>query len=157
MAVVPDHFPEPESEAPMEQSDVGNLVGSTTILVVDDNEDYREVTSAFLAKAGYNVLEAENGSDAVEILERQAGTIDLLITDSQMPGMTGPQLIARTALQYPLTRLLCMSGEPRDTDLMASVPFLQKPFDRRTLLSMVREILAAGGRGGAENAAAGKS
>jgi two-component system, cell cycle sensor histidine kinase and response regulator CckA len=143
-----------ESEAPMPPSPIGDATGAATILLVDDSEDFREVTSAVLEKAGYTVLEAQSGSDATEILEQHAGAIQLLITDSQMPGMTGPQLIERTALKYPLIRLLCMSGQPRDAELMASVPFLQKPFDRMTLLAIVQEILAAGGKRGGENASA---
>jgi two-component system, cell cycle sensor histidine kinase and response regulator CckA len=114
---------------------------ASTILLVDDSEGSREVIAAILARAGYTVLEAPNGSDAAQILDRDPGTIDLLITDTQMPGMTGPQLIRHTRHLHPLTRVLCISGQPLDVSLPVSTPFLQKPLDLKLLLSKVREIL----------------
>jgi two-component system cell cycle sensor histidine kinase/response regulator CckA len=71
----------------------GKATGATTILVVDDDEDFREVIAAILEKAGYDVLEAPNGAEAAAILDRRPGAVDLLITDIQMPKMTGAQLI----------------------------------------------------------------
>lgn len=120
----------------------GKAVGTTTILVVDDDEDFREVIAAILDKAGYDVLEAPNGADAAAILDCRPGAVDLLITDHQMPKMTGTQLIEYVLRRHPLTRVLCVSGEPRDAALPASTPFLRKPFDRQSLLSKVKEILA---------------
>jgi two-component system cell cycle sensor histidine kinase/response regulator CckA len=121
---------------------VCNISRAGTILVVDDSEDLREVIIATLSRAGYNALEAPTGPDAARTLDRAPGTVDLLITDSHMPGMTGPELIEYTTRLHPLTRVLCISGEPRDAALAASVPFLHKPFDGKSLLSKVQEILA---------------
>jgi len=125
----------------MESFHGGRATRVTTVLVVDDSEDSREVIAAVLGRAGYNVLEAPNGLDAAEILARQSGAVDLLITDSQMPGMTGPQLIKHAARMHPLMRVLCISGEPSDATLPESTPFLQKPLDLKILLSKVQEIL----------------
>ncbi|HEX4067436.1 MAG TPA: response regulator [Acidobacteriaceae bacterium] len=119
----------------------GKATGATTILVVDDDEDFREVIAAILEKAGYDVLEAPNGAEAAAILDRRPGAVDLLITDIQMPKMTGAQLIECVLRLHPLTRVLCVSGEPPDAALPASTPFLRKPFDRKSLLSKVKEIL----------------
>lgn len=125
----------------MMPSPLGHDSGAVTILLVEDTHEFRQVIQTFLAGGGYKILEAQNGSDAIEILERHSGPIHLLITDTQMPRMTGPQLIEYVTRRHPRTRVLCMSGEPRDTALMATIPFLRKPFDRKTLLRAVQRIL----------------
>lgn len=125
----------------MNASPVGHKSGAVTILLVDDTDEFRQLIRTFLAEGGYKVLEAQNSSDAIEIFERHSGPIHLLITDTEMPGMTGPQLVEYVTSRHPRTRVLCMSGEPRDTALMTTVPFLQKPFDRKALLREVQRIL----------------
>jgi DNA-binding NtrC family response regulator len=121
---------------------VGHESGAVTILLVDDTDEFRRVIQTFLAGGGYKVLESQNSSGAIEILEHHSGPIHLLITDTQMPGMTGPQLAEYVTRRHPRTRVLCMSAEPRDPALMTTIPFLQKPFDRRTLLQLVQRILS---------------
>jgi two-component system, cell cycle sensor histidine kinase and response regulator CckA len=115
-----------------------------TVLVVDDTGGYRHIIEAYLLAEGYKVLAAQNGAEAIQILERHSGPIHLPITDSQMPGMTGPQLAQHVSRRHPQTRILCISGEPRDVTLETTIPFLQKPVDRQTLLKAVQEMLSDG-------------
>lgn len=126
----------------MNASPVGHESGAATILLVDDTDEFRQVIRTFLAEGGYKVLEAQNSSDAVEIFERHSGPIHLLITDTEMPGMMGPQLVEYITRRHPRTRVLCMSGGLGDTALMTTIPFLQKPFDGKTLLRAVQSILS---------------
>jgi len=122
-----------------------------TILVVDDDEHVRAVARDVLRENGYRVLEARTGEEAEEIAARHAGSIDLLVTDVIMPGMTGADLMERLRRTRPALRALFISGYAQRaiTDhgvLDASATLLEKPFTSDQLLTLVRSTLEAAGQ-----------
>jgi two-component system, cell cycle sensor histidine kinase and response regulator CckA len=122
--------------------------GSETVLLVEDNEQVRRMTHSILQRAGYIVLEARNGFEALAISEHHTGKIHLLLTDVMMPQMSGPELVRRLAPLRPDMRALCVSGYTDDIPLEredgeASIAFLQKPISPEGLKLKVREVLDA--------------
>ncbi len=120
--------------------------GSETILVVEDESSVRMVAVAGLRKAGYRVLEATDGEEALRIAERHDGPIDLVLTDVLMPGIHGPALVKRLNERRRGLRALFMSGHADDALLHHGVlegglAFLEKPFTREELAKKVREVL----------------
>jgi CheY-like chemotaxis protein len=120
--------------------------GSATILVVEDADDLREITTLILTKHGYHVITAGNGLEALEAVKNQPGTIDLLLTDVVMPHMQGPELSKRIAASQPEIRVLYMSGyaQPMVEDggtLEDGVLLLEKPFTEHVLLDGVEHAL----------------
>ena len=123
-----------------------------TILLVEDEPALRVVLRRALVGAGYAVLEAANGADALVVSGAHPGTIELLLTDVLMPRMSGPALAAQLTGSRPETAVLFMSGYPDDAImrhgvLEAGTEFLGKPFSTATLLLRVEALLA--GRAGA--------
>jgi CheY-like chemotaxis protein len=121
---------------------------SATILVVEDADDLREITSLILTKNGYQVITAANGPAALEVVKNQAGKIDLLLTDVVMPFMQGPELVDRIAASHPEMRVLYMSGyaQPMLGDsgtLEEGVLLIEKPFTEPVLLDRVEQALNA--------------
>jgi PAS domain S-box-containing protein len=122
--------------------------GSETILLVEDENDVRRLASSMLRRQGYTVLEAASGGEALQLCERHAGPIDLVVTDVVMPQMNGRQMIDRLRIVRPLVKVLFMSGYTDDAIIRHGAvdqgqPFLQKPFTTKALASMVRQILDA--------------
>jgi len=120
--------------------------GTETILLAEDEQDVREVAREFLESAGYTVLLAANGAEALERVAEWTGAIELLVTDMVMPGMTGHELVRRLRQQRADFGVIYMSGyseqaaaEATKSDPTATV--LTKPFSRTAILRMVREIL----------------
>jgi PAS domain S-box-containing protein len=122
--------------------------GNETILVAEDEPAVRTLACAILSRAGYRVLEAERGAQALELARRDIHGIDLLVSDVVMPGMTGPALADRVTALAP-TPVLFMSGYPDDElEPSARHPrLLQKPFRAEDLLRAVREALDAAAPG----------
>lgn len=122
----------------------GKPATKETILLVDDEQSVRAIVLKILRRAGYNVLEAENGDAALEVAEAHPDGIDLLITDMFMPGLRGPEVADRLARTRPGLRVLFMSGYA-DQDARTGVPaganFLNKPFSGADLAKTVEEVL----------------
>jgi len=121
--------------------------GTETVLLVEDEEQVRNVARGILERHGYHVLEALNGADALRVAASYSGSIDLLLSDVVMPVMSGPELAKRLAAQRPTTRILCMSGYTDDAVIRhgaveAGIAFIQKPFTPQTLTRKIREVLA---------------
>ena len=113
------------------------------ILIVEDEKSIRTLITISLAEKGYAILEASNGSDALELCEVHRGSIHLMITDQKMPLMTGSELIYRVATVRPTMKIMCLSGQDRrPSQLPMNVHVLQKPFTLKGLISMVRDILS---------------
>lgn len=111
-----------------------------TILVADDAPEVRALVAEFLCKTGYNVLQAVDGVEALEVAEHHSGPIDLLLTDIEMPRLNGHGLSRRLSDRRPETRTLFMSGG-LETGLAQGTLCLLKPFVRRDLLRKVSEAL----------------
>ena len=124
--------------------------GGELLLVVDDEPLMRELTVKALRAAGYRVLSAENGADALRVLSSNPGLFALVVTDAIMPVMGGRELTERLRLQQPDIRVLVASGSieeiyTNDYPPPKGVRFLQKPFASRTLLESVHESLSGEG------------
>jgi two-component system, cell cycle sensor histidine kinase and response regulator CckA len=120
--------------------------GSETVLLVEDDESLRQLVRETLEAKGYKVLEADNGEAALRIACAHPGSIDMLITDVVMPGMSGRELAKELGASHPQSRILFLSGYTEDTIVHHGVlppgtVFLQKPFTLQSLASKVREVL----------------
>ena len=124
------------------------LRGSETVLLVEDDEMVRALAQAILERYGYHVLAARNVHDALRFAQEGSWQIHLLLTDTIMPVMNGPELAKRFRSIRPETKILLMSGY---TDKVISytaalepgTAFLPKPFTPQTLTHKVREVLNA--------------
>jgi len=117
--------------------------GKETILVVEDEGAVRGLIRTVLMRAGYEVLVANGGDEAVRLSESHTGHIHLLLTDMVMPGTRGDDLARRLAASRPNLHVLLMSGYTDQTvgELAAEVAFLQKPFTPSALAQAVRRAL----------------
>ena len=123
--------------------------GNETILLVEDEVPLRRMLQETLSGAGYRVLEADDGTDAIRKWEKQAASIDLLLTDVVMPLVNGRQLAKRLTSVAPRMRVVYMSGYADDVIayhgiLDEATTLVQKPFSPSTLLQKLREVLDAG-------------
>jgi DNA-binding response OmpR family regulator len=121
------------------------LIGSETILLVEDEDGVRGFASKALRRHGYQVLEAASADAAMSLLEQRPVPIDLLVTDVVLPGIDGRELARRVVHDRPRTPVLFTTGYvDRDLNLEAfqsSISLLDKPFTARALLTKIRELL----------------
>ena len=130
---------------PLHVPDAEQGRSSETILVVEDDEDVRNYAVEGLRELGYHVIEAHDGSTAIELL-KGPHEVALILTDVVMPGMTGRELAEAVRSTQPGLRLLYTSGYPRDVivrdgRIEPGVELLPKPFTYQTLAAKVREVL----------------
>lgn len=119
-----------------------------TLLLAEDEPAIREALARMLRAAGFTVIEASNGGEALRRAEETPGRIDLLLTDVMMPGVGGKELVQRLRSVRPETRVILMSGYTDDEALRTELGdarhvFLQKPFAARKAVTAVRELLDA--------------
>ena len=118
-----------------------------TVLVVDDEAAVRDVTMRAVARAGYRVLGASGGVQALELLAREVDPASvLLLTDLMMPGMSGQELAAQVAERFPAVRVVTMSGYSADELTRRGqvvLPQLLKPFTLPQLIAFVNDAFAA--------------
>ena len=115
-----------------------------TILVTDDEAQVRSLARDILLGAGYRVLEAEDGEQALRVAENHQGAIHVLLTDIMMPGINGKELADRFLVARSDAKAIFMSGRVAEviSDAGVLIPadaFLAKPFTAERLLNKVRE------------------
>jgi two-component system, cell cycle sensor histidine kinase and response regulator CckA len=120
--------------------------GSETVLLVEDEEDVREIAREFLKLGGYNVLEAKDGPEGLDIAQRYPDPIHLLVSDMIMPGMNGSELAAKLSVMRPDLKIVFTSGYTEyaaecSGEWDASCILLAKPFTRSAILRAVRDAL----------------
>lgn len=133
-------IPAPEPRA------VTSLVGTETILFVEDEPVLRPLIAGALRGYGYAVVEAENGSAALELADAQTEPFDLLVTDVVMPGINGRELAEQLLAKQPTLKLLFASGYPADTIVQHGVAqahtnYIEKPYLPEDLARKIRVIL----------------
>lgn len=116
-------------------------MANETILLVEDEPPVRQLFAQALMRAGYHVLEARNGQEALQVFDDHAPSIQMLLTDMRMPYMGGGELARQLREKQPSLKLLCISGYPAIDQERLGADFLAKPFSREDLLDKVREVL----------------
>jgi PAS domain S-box-containing protein len=119
------------------------------VLLVEDELAARRALEELLRDEGHTVLSAGNGIDAETIWRETRDPIDVVVTDTVMPRMSGPELVSRLRASHPMVKVIFMSGHTPETVLRhggaeLGTTFLQKPFEVDELLATVRRLLAEG-------------
>ena len=120
--------------------------GTETLLLVEDEEQVRNLASRILSAYGYTVIEAADGQSALGLIQENQASIHLLITDVVMPRMSGRQLADQMPSTHPGIKVLYMSGYTDDAIVHhgivdADIEFIQKPFTPAALAQKVRDVL----------------
>jgi CheY-like chemotaxis protein len=137
-----------EAAVPKERPQAtGGAPAGETVLLVDDEDRVRDAVRRMLGRAGYAVLEAFDGDEALRIAQRHAGPIDLVVTDVVMPGLSGTELVDRLGSIRPELKVLFVSGYAAENDVQETLTadgfdYLQKPFTDEALQEKVRALLA---------------
>ena len=124
-----------------------DLTGQGTVLLVEDEDGLRSLNARGLRSRGYTVLEAGNGVEAIEVLDAQDGSIDLVVSDVVMPEMDGPTLLKELRGRNPTLKVIFVSGYAEDA-FEKSLPeneqfaFLPKPFTLSQLVAQVKETMS---------------
>jgi two-component system cell cycle sensor histidine kinase/response regulator CckA len=131
----------------VEVQDLRDLTGAGTLLLVEDEDAVRAFSARALRNKGYNVLEANSGETALEILAGRSEPIDLLVTDVVMPRLDGPSLVREVRQTRPDLKVIFISGYAEDSfrkrlDEETGIHFLPKPFSLKQLAGKVKEVLA---------------
>ncbi|NOX90245.1 MAG: PAS domain S-box protein [Calditrichaeota bacterium] len=143
------YLPRIEEEKAYENKTKNNtekLSGTETILVIEDEDGVRELVKNALTGNGYNILEACDADEALNLIRKHKPELHLILTDVVMPGMNGVELAKRVKEIHPDIKTLYMSGYTDSTNvnlktLDDGVYFIQKPFTYLALLRKVRQIL----------------
>ena len=145
---LPVHTATPEAQAAEEvksKEGVSDTWGHGTVLLVEDEAMVRAVAKRALERKGYEVLTANNGEEALEVIEGLEEPVDLLITDVVMPSMDGPTLVGHARQLYPDLKIIFISGyaeeQLRRSIDVPDVSFLPKPFSVQELAEAVREVI----------------
>jgi two-component system cell cycle sensor histidine kinase/response regulator CckA len=123
-----------------------DLTGHGTILLVEDEEGLRALNARGLSSRGYTVIEAGNGVEAIDAIERRGGNIDLVVSDVMMPEMDGPTMFKELRKRHPDIKIIFVSGYAEDA-FQKSLPdpekydFLPKPFTLKQLVAQVKETM----------------
>jgi two-component system cell cycle sensor histidine kinase/response regulator CckA len=123
-----------------------DLTGTGRVLLVEDEEVVRNFAARALKRQGYKVLEASSGVEALEVMEKNKGKIDIVVSDVVMPEMDGPTLLKELRKKNPELKIIFVSGYPNDA-FKSSIgdeefAFLPKPFSLPQLAAKVKEELA---------------
>ncbi len=117
-----------------------------TVLIVEDDEPLLKLLRFFLDDAGYNVMSAKNGEEAVDTYLKHSETIDLVVTDMELPGLTGRDAVLMLERMNPNIRIICASGY-MDPTVKAEMfragakAIISKPYAPQEVLQNVRTVL----------------
>jgi two-component system cell cycle sensor histidine kinase/response regulator CckA len=131
-----------------EAAAAADLTGEGTILLVEDEDGLRALNARGLTSRGYTVLQAANGVEAIEVLEKVGGEIDLVVSDVVMPEMDGPALLKELRRRNPEIKFIFVSGYAEDA-FAKSLPegkppdFLAKPFTLKQLVAAVKQTMSS--------------
>jgi CheY-like chemotaxis protein len=129
----------------IEKTETAKVRGRKTVLIAEDEEAVRELASEFVKSAGYNVVTARDGADALAIATKSTDPIHVLLTDVVMPRMRGPELANRLRSIRNDLKIVYMTGyleyKRGSEEFVRDGLFLQKPFSRATLVAQVQEAL----------------
>ncbi|MDQ7784843.1 MAG: PAS domain S-box protein [Desulfomonilaceae bacterium] len=142
------YFPAPVSKEEEQETVVGTMPrgGSETILLVDDEEMIRDLGSRILTKAGYKVITASNGKEALQVYQERGHDIALVILDLSMPEMGGKLCLQELVKIDPSIKVVIASGysangPTKDALAAGAKGFANKPYDIRQILEVVRKVL----------------
>ncbi|MHB8203827.1 MAG: ATP-binding protein, partial [Desulfomonilaceae bacterium] len=136
---------EKDSDTPTDETPIPG--GTETVLLVDDEEDLRDLGTTLLNRFGYKVISAGNGKEALEIYQREKDRIAIILLDLIMPEMDGRRCLAEVLQVNPNAKVIIASGysESEPAAMAAGAKgFVQKPYNVRQFLNTVREILDEG-------------
>ncbi len=139
----------PDAAERVRRAASADLTGEGTILLVEDEEGLRALNARGLASRGYTVLQAGNGVEAIDVLEKSDGKVDLVVSDVVMPEMDGPTLLRELRRRNPELKIIFVSGYAEDA-FQKHLPadgqqfdFLAKPFTLKQLVAKVKETMVA--------------
>ena len=129
--------------------ETADLTGKGTILLVEDEDAVRTFAARALSTRGYDVLQAESGEVALEVVRNHKGRIDLIVSDVVMPNMDGPTMAKELRHMLPDTKIIFVSGYAEDAfakslDPTQAFHFLPKPFSLKQLAAAVKDVMAKG-------------
>jgi two-component system, cell cycle sensor histidine kinase and response regulator CckA len=135
---------EQDSQAPTVETTIPR--GTETVLLVDDEDDIRDLGATLISQFGYKVITANNGKEALEVYQREGNCISLIILDLIMPVMDGRQCLTEILRVNPNAKVIIASGHlesgsARDVMAVGAKGFVPKPYDMRQFLTTIREIL----------------
>ncbi|MGH9688663.1 MAG: ATP-binding protein [Candidatus Acidiferrales bacterium] len=134
-----------EPSAPTENR-IAVAPGQETVLIVEDESAVRDLAADFLRAAGYYVIAAEHGNEALALVKKSSAAIHVLLTDVVMPGMRGPELAQQLKLLRPSIKVVYMSGyldyADGEGEIIDGGSFLQKPYSRETLVNKIADAVS---------------
>lgn len=133
-----------EAQAKESVPEQKDLTGSACILLVEDEDAVRAFSARALANKGYDVIEANSGETALELLEKHEGALDLMVTDVIMPGIDGPELARQVLQDRPDLPIVFVSGFTEDRfkqEFGDNASFLPKPFTLQQLAEKIKDVL----------------
>jgi CheY-like chemotaxis protein len=126
-------------------SDVSLEGAGKTVLVVDDHATTRGTIARMLEAGGFAVMQASSGAEALDQLRAANGRVDIVLSDVQMPGMSGIDLSYAMREQFPAVPIAIVSGDVSDLERSVigrtDVPFIKKPFHADSLYSALRDAI----------------
>jgi two-component system cell cycle sensor histidine kinase/response regulator CckA len=143
---IPLEGEKPSGPAAEANTDIADLTGTATILLVEDEEAVRAFAARALQSRGYKVHEAASGVEALEVMEAAGGKVDLVVSDVVMPELDGPSLLRELRKTRPELKIIFVSGYAEDA-FKKNLPegekfhFLPKPFSLKQLAIAVKETL----------------
>jgi len=143
---IPAEGEKPAGPAAEANTDIADLTGTATILLVEDEEAVRAFAARALQSRGYKVHEASSGVEALEVMEAAEGKVDLVVSDVVMPELDGPSLLRELRKTRPELKIIFVSGYAEDA-FKKNLPegekfhFLPKPFSLKQLAIAVKETL----------------